>query len=407
MLKSLSLLTFLMISGLEFTSAAPSCKQLVLGGSPGVAIGLTEADRPSELNLVSSSFEASHDKKEVSRQVSEVVGMMAQARGPIISDKEINEKSKITLGLSIGNGFSLELKYKHMLHETEGEIYVLDHINMYTPSGKQMDVSSNPIDAYDIRKLAVNRNNFEIGTYPDGYNISANVATIIKGDVLKEIRALAPKLELVPKEEIRQLAKESDLAVLKKKANRTYMKYFIKKYSVRGIFKTAFKLVIYEPLKAFITVGVAALFLSTHSPGMMNKISDIFLPKEPQKIEWVKRSLDEHSQGTNMPEKVKQQLRTLREGLEASEPRATVSNGDAMNLNAPRLQTASDEYMWTTTITDKSSGKSMTLIFLSHDNKQGEIKYIALQVDPAKYKDLIQYIKTAGQFIPVSDEDLK
>lgn len=403
MLKFISLLSILIV--FSFSSAqALMCRQLFMDTGKGVSIAKHSADTPSELNLKPRVFEATGNPKQISEEVSDLVLMMAQARTPIISDKEINQKGKLVLGLPIGNGFVLELKYRS--NSTFEDKFVLDHINLISPSGKQIDVSANPIDIYNDREISKDRVNFEIGTYPDGYNVKALIPTLIKGDVLKEIQQLAPKLELLPKDVLRELAKESNLKELKSKANKAYMKYFIKRYSIRGVFKTLFKIVVYEPLKMLFTVGVVYFAVST--TGVVNGPSNITEMLFPAKnTEWVSKSLSDSIRAEALPGAVKKQLETLQTDLSQDPSLNQNKNNVAVDQNAPKLQVTKDQYLWTTTVVDKETGKSATLIFVSRDNKNGQFTYAALKVDPEKYKNLIDYIKSIGQFIPVSSEDLK
>lgn len=380
------------------------CKQLFLETGKGVDIVMQTPETPSELNLKARVFEATGNAKQISEEVSDLVLMMAQARSPIISDKEINQKGKLVLGLPIGNGFVLELKYKS--NSTFEDKFVLDHINLLSPSGKQIDVSANPIDIYNDRKISKERVNFEIGTYPDGFNVNAVIPTLIKGDVLKEIQQLAPKLELLPKDVLRDLAKESNLNALKSRANKAYMKYFIKRYTVRGVFKTLFKILIYEPLKLGFTVGVVYFALSTTGVvGGPTSITEMLTPA--RNTEWVAKSLTDSIRAEALPTNIKKQLETLQTDL-VNDPAIKQNSTEIVaDQNAPKLQVTKDQYLWTTTVIDKDTGKAVTIIFVSRDHKNGQYSYAALKVDPVKYKNLIDYIKSIGQFIPVSSEDLK
>ena len=403
MLKMANLLLILMVFSFS-TAQALLCKQLFLETGKGVNIVLQSPDSPSELNLKARVFEATGNAKEISQEVSDLVLMMAQARSPIISDKEINQKGKLVLGLPIGNGFVLELKYRS--NSTFEDKFVLDHINLLSPSGKQIDVSANPIDIYDDRKISKERVNFEIGTYPNGYSVYANIPTLIKGDVLREIQQLAPKLELLPKDVLRELAKEANLKALKSKANKAYMKYFIKRYSIRGVFKTLFKIVVYEPIKMLFTVGVVYFAMST--TGMVNNPSNITEMLFPAKSsEWVSKSLTDSIRAEALPADVKKQLEVLQTDLVKDPSMNQSNNNTAADLNAPKLQVTKDQYLWTTTVVDKETGKAATVIFVSRDNKNGQVTYAAIKVDPEKFKSLIEYIRSIGQFIPVSSEDLK
>lgn len=399
-----------MFSIFNVAASAPMCFQLFFNTSKDVKIELNSApdeSNASELNLKPKTFEATNKSTNFNEQLSEIVSMMSIVREPVVSDKEINIKGKLKLGLRIGNGFTLEMKYRHMFHETEGPMYILEHINMFSPTGKQLDISSNPIHAYDVRKLSVDRTNFEIGTYPDGYKIDARIPTMIKGDIMQEIQQLAPKLELVPKSILTEISKESDINILRKKANRAYMKYFIKRYFFRGLFKSAYKLFFYEPLK--LTMSASIIYVAVHQLGALNqsgKISEFFLPKH--NVEWVKESIKESSESKALSLKVRTQLQDLASDIETQkviiEPNA---NGKAMDQNSTRLQVTKDQYLWTSTVSDRETGREVTLIFLSRDNKQGHVEYVALQVDPKKYKDLIEHIRSIGQMIPISAEDLK
>jgi len=396
----LFLMAFLPVSA----TAQMMCHQLIDQLQNDVTITRKEStETPSELNLAAKSFDAVEPAK-VSEQVKELVLMLAQSRSMIISDKEINQKGRLLLGMPVGNGFTLELKYKS--NSGAEPKYVLDHINLISPSGKQLDVSANPIDPYFDTKLSSERVNFEIGTYPDGFNITATIPTVIKGKVLREIQELAPKLELVPKEVVRELTTESDLKVLKSKANRAYMKYFIKRYSVRGVFKTLFKLVVYEPLKLILTLGVVYTAANTFSNGKIS-ISEAFGPKASNNIEWVSKSLHDSASAEQVPAEVRRQITQLEGDLRAKSNSASEAPGTPLDQNASKIQFSKDQYLWTTTMTDKATGRTATVIFVSSDNKQGQVNYTAIVVDPVKYKKLIDYIKSVGQFIPVTPEDLK
>lgn len=403
MSKSIIVLFFMAILPLT-VSAQMMCHQLTAQLQNDVVITKKDSSEvPSELNLAAKSFDAVEPRK-ISEQVNELVLMLSQSRSMIISDKEINQKGRLLLGMPIGNGFSLELKYKS--NSGVEPKYVLDHVNLISPSGKQLDVSANPIDPYFDTKLSSERVNFEIGTYPDGFNINATIPTVIKGKVLKEIQELAPKLELVPKEVIRELANESDLNLLKKKANRAYMKYFIKRYSVRGVFKTLFKLVFYEPLKLILTLGVVYTAAHTFSGGKIS-INEAVGTHSTANVEWVSKSLNQTAAAAQMPVEVRLQISQLSGDLLTKSGGATEAPGTPLNQNAAKLQTSSDQYLWTTTLTDKATGRTSTVIFVSSDNKQGQVSYSAIVVDPVKYKKLIDYIKSAGQYIPVTAADLK
>ena len=405
MFKLLNLINFIILFCSSNANAALSCQQLFSEAGKGVKISkMLSPAVASELNLKAKSFEATGDAQQISEEVSDLVMMMAHARSPIISDKEINQKGKLLLGLPIGNGFVLELKYRS--NSTFEDKFVLDHINLISPSGKQIDVSANPIDVYDDRKISKDRLNFEIGTYPDGFNINAAIPTLIKGDVLKEIQQLAPKLELLPKDVLRDLARESNLKELKSKANRAHMKYFIKRYSIRGVFKTLFKMVVYEPIKMLFTVGV--VYFAVNSSGAINhpgNITEFLFPA--RQTEWVSKSLNDSINAEALPTSVKSQLKSLQADLANDPSTISQSKNNPPDQNAPKLQVTKEQYLWTTNVTDPNTGLTTSLIFISRDNKQGQISYVAMKVDPEKYKQLIAYIKSIGQFIPVSSEDMK
>ena len=386
-------------------SATMMCQQLFLQTSKEVAVNrMQDPEALAELSLQAITFEAT-EPLAVARETKEIILMMAQSRGLIISDKEVNEKGKLQLGMPIGNGFSIELKYES--HSMEEPRYVLDHMDVLSPTGKIV-LSSNPIDMHDVRKLARSKTNFEIEAYGVGLDVMAKIPTLISGGVLREIQEMSPKLELLPKDVIRQLSNEPTLALLKKKANRAYMKYYIKRYLVRGVFKTAFKIALW-PLKGLALAGI--LYMSAHTfNGFGNStIQNMMRPMQPTQSEWVYKSIQESVAGEGIPAAVKLQLTALEADLRTDSDTAAnpVTENIALDQNAPKLQVARDQYMWTTNITDPATGKTASIIFVSSDNRHGQVNYTAIQVDPTKYAQLISYIKATGQFIPVTAADLK
>ena len=174
----------------------------------------------------------------------------------------------------------------------------------------------------------------------------------------------------------------------------------------RGVFKTLFKIMVYEPIKMLFTVGVVYFAVSTtgivNSPG---NITEMLFPAK--NAEWVSKSLTDSIRAESLPAEVKKQLEVLQSELISDPSMNQSKNNTAVDLNSPKLQVTKDQYLWTTTIIDKDTGRASTIIFVSRDNKNGQFTYAALKVDPEKYKSLIEYIKSIGQFIPVSSEDLK
>lgn len=335
--------------------------------------------------------------------IMELVRMIAATRSVKFSYKAFigKEFGELVLGFPLRNKYSLEVTYKSDYRDG-ARVFNADRVVLITPSG-HADIAGKNIQNIEgglIEKLSI-----DLSEYPGlaGNNFRVSIPSEITGTALQIFESkIANKLSLLEKDDLWNIAKSNNYTKMKALINYRSFMALMKDYHIKGVFKTYVKWVA-VPLFG----GLMLWQANTHFPNQTQsaRLTIQNLIVGPQNA-WLKSSLDQFIVAPQVPGAVKTQIRDLQLELEANakNPAATAALNQQFppNINFPgKFQLSKDQYMWITTEFDKTKNRDVTLLFITQDNKYGQIEYAIAEIDHQKYQPLIQFLESKGQFLPL------
>jgi hypothetical protein len=196
------------------------------------------------IQLNSSAFDPAkqNDIKQVPAMLSRILQMSASTLNESMSPKYTLEKGEITLGHTLGDGWTLEFNYKRDAR-TSDVTFRLTDIQVLQPNGDAVKLTKNPTtpegtlfakENISIADLVESK--IKIPLSDVLVNVDAPV--VIRGELLKSLEKWIPYLEYVKRDSLRSL-EASGLGKLKTKAfvksNAAYTQDIIKKQSFKFV----------------------------------------------------------------------------------------------------------------------------------------------------------------------------
>ena len=317
----------------------------------------------------------------------ELLKMMVHTTSYSLSDKNVLYKNSLELGMPMGEGYSLGLKYES--DGRENPIFRLEAVEIVTPTGFTFKVSKEALSRTAFR-LAKDSFELPADAYPLGRRINADIPLTIEGKSLVEIDRMSGSLELFNKAELREIADQKTYGSMKRK-------FFFRK--TKALFKKYF---IAAPFKTIANIAPTLLLASAISYGVANipKTADV-VPLAPQAT-WVSTSINQAAAKSITPE-VKIQFNQLMVEADAkikSGASETPQFGPASTA-APKYKFSEQHMTWV--FEQKAAdGSTKTFIVLTEESTgtaSDPMKYLVLQIDPVKYADMIKFIRSQGHVL--------
>lgn len=337
--------------------------------------------------------------------VMELVRMIAATRSVKFSYKAFigKEFGEIILGFPLKNRYSLEITYKSDYRDGV-KIFTADKVTLITPSG-HADIAQKNVQT--IEGGLIDKLNIDLSDYPGiaDNNFRIHIPSEITGNALELFESkIAKKLDLLDKNDLWKIAQSNSYAKMKALINYRAFMAMMKDYHIKGVFKTYVKWVA-VPLFG----GLMLWQANTHMPNQMHsaRLTIQNLITGPQ-TPWLRSSLDQFMMADHVPVPVKTQIKELQvefdRNASQSQAIAALNRQFPPNLNFPgKFQLSKDQYMWVTKEFDQSKGRDVTLLFITQDNKFGQIEYAVAEIDPTKYSSLIKFLESKGQFLPLQE----
>jgi hypothetical protein len=330
----------------------------------------------------------------------ELIRMISATRAVQFSYKAFRGKEygELVIGIPLANKYSLEISYKSDYREGQEETYGADSVKIVTPSGKAELARGNMrhIETGSFHKDL----QIDLTDYPAiaDRNFTVSVPEVISADALGVFNKIAPKLDYLTKAELREISKTNNYLKLKALIHIRHAKARIKEFLFKGPFKTFYKLVFGLPLTYFLLVQV-----NTHFQPEIMAAKSMLAGDQNQ---WVSQTLSRSLEAEQVPVSVKNDIRKLMSAFDAGQMNQTMSSQMKRefppDLNAPgKFQVSKDQYMWIEKVVDQTQNKEVTLLFVSQDSRAGQIQYAVTVLDSEKYKTLIAYMNSHGQFLPL------
>lgn len=317
----------------------------------------------------------------------ELLKMMVHTTSYSLSDKNVLYKNSLELGMPVGEGYSLGLKYES--DGRESPIFRLEAVEIVTPTGYTFKVSKEVLSRTSFR-LAKDSFELPADVYPHGRRIHAEIPLTIEGKSLTEIDRMASSLELFNKNELREIADQKTYGTMKRKFFFRKTKALFKKYFVAAPFKTIANLAPTLILASVISYGVANI----------PKTADV-VPLAPQAT-WVSTSINQAASKSIAPE-VKIQFNQLMVEADAKikSGASEVPKFGPASTAAPKYKFSEQHMTWV--FEQKASdGSTKTYVVLTEESTgtaNSPMKYLVLEIDPVKYADMIKFIRTQGHVL--------
>lgn len=380
--------------------AAPACVDL---------LKLIDAEAPKPVNLpVGVVFKSERILLQKMSQASEATGlklkpkiisenpqlatmellkMMVHTTSYSLSDKNVLYKNSLELGMPMGDGYSLGLKYES--DGRENPIFRLDAVEVVTPTGFTYKVSK---EVLSRTSFSLAKDSFELpaDVYPHGRRIHAEIPLTIEGKSLTEIDRMSGSLELFNKTELREIADQKTYGTMKRKFFFRKTKALFKKYFIAAPFKTIANIAPTLLLASAISYGVASI----------PKTTDV-VPLAPQ-ASWVTTSINQASARSVAPE-VKIQFNQFMVEADAKikSGASEVPQFGPASATAPKYKFSEQHMTWV--FEQKGSdGVTKTFIVLTEESTgtaNDPMKYLVMQIDPVKYAEMIKFIRTQGHVL--------
>ena len=317
----------------------------------------------------------------------ELMKMMVHTTSYSLSDKNVLYKDSLNLGMPIGEGYSLGLKYES--DGRENPIFRLEAIEIVTPTGFTFKVSKEALSRVEFK---LSKDLFELPTdvYPAGRRIEAEIPLSIEGKSLTEIDRMSGSLELFKKPELREIADQKTYGTMKRKFFFRKTKALFKKYFIAAPFKTIANLAPTLILASVISYGVTAI----------PRTAEVVKPVP--EVSWVNTSINQASARAITPE-IKIQFNQLLAEADTkikSGASETPQLGPASTA-APKFKFSEQHMTWV--FEQKAAdGSTKTFIVLTEESAataNEPIKYLVLQIDPTKYAEMIKFIRAQGHVL--------
>jgi len=416
-LKNLTLIS-LVLSASVPSYAQMSCDRVHRGLSPysiEMRVDRTtlkeEQDRESALSHLATGGgfeinERSLSPKETAA-VMELVRMIAATRAVSFSYKEFKDHGKLILGIPLRNRYSLEITYKSDYRDNQ-RVFVADQVVLITPSG-HADIAQKNVQ--NIEGGLVEKLNIDLSDYPGlrDNNFLIHIPAEISGKTLQIFEhKIAKRLSLLTKDELVKVSAYKNYWSMRTSLWSKSVMAKIREYHIKGVFKTYVKYLA-VPVLAVATIWTGNTYfpVQTHQArlAITHTVKDVLNgPQNP----WLKASLDQFAMAEHLPLAVKNQIRDLQADFDknskAPEVTAALNKQFSPTINSSnKFQLNKDQFMWISTEFDKAKNKDVTLLFITQDNKYGQIEYAVAEIDRQKYEPLIKFLESKGQFLPLQE----
>lgn len=368
---------------------------------------LTEAEQKLEPGLQPGGllrFEEQPMPTDSKAAMIEILSLISETRQKIFSVKDFErggpaDTGILTLGLPLIGDYSLEAAYRaDYRHEAK---YVLADLKLVPPFGKAIGISSNPLttDGKINPKIGL-----DLSLHQDlsQYDITAKIPLDFNLNVLLELEKYKNKLEFLSKPELRKIAESNGYLRMRSLIFFRYVKAKMIEYHVKGVFKRYVAL-----------VTTPALFFAAYAllpDGTFAKIKEVFDNPDPFLIE---KALNDFANLQAVPDPIKNQITMLSEEVTRSlDPTGAKSRAltrsQSIELDASsRFDVSKNQSVWIQSSYDEKSNSITATLFLARFNGADKIEVSAVALDPLKYKPLISFIESRGEFIPNSHQEFR
>lgn len=316
----------------------------------------------------------------------ELLKLVVQNSSHILEDKNVLNKDKLTLGVPLKNGYSLEVVYASDARAYSR--FIIDKVSVVLPNGKSQKITDTVLtaegDQFDKKSVEIK------GALENALDIELNLPTHIEGPTLMQFADYARYFEFYTKEELRERVQ-----TLTPKR----MEYSFKYRHLKDVFT---KLIIKEPFKQIFTVITT---LAITSGGFLTYTDIATTPavvtKPPTEIMIINPNLHELPLNVKSPE-VKTQFAELK--AEAMFKLASKTQDELTKMPEVKIDYnylfSNEASVWIQRVKDPATKSNKVYVVFGEQKRtvQGSsLQYFIIDVDPVKYNLLIRYLESQGK----------
>lgn len=343
---------------------------------------ITNSPTPEKLTLEASRF-----SENVNQASIELMRLLLQNSSYVLEEKNVLTKGEFTLGIPVKDGYFFEVTYKSVSNERSQ--FIIEKISLKTPTGTDSKKLAEGI--LKANEVSIKKAEFDLqGALGEGIHAKLKIPLVIDGALLTKLDTLAKFFEYFSKEEMRKLLKTDSMAKI-----RWHFEY----RHARDIFK---KILFKEPMKMALTVGIflavtgnipsfnkvetpapAAIEAIAPSVLITDRINHFNIPKDAQVLKTEINNLNLQVRSYFKPEY-----------QYSGSPKSLDIQLDYKNIFSQQHQT------WVFEKADPYNKSIHTYIVFSEEKASSlgpAIQYMVMEIDAAKYPELIKYIKNQGQ----------
>jgi hypothetical protein len=329
-------------------------------------------DSPSEMLFHEMPLSENTDKA-----LLEFLSMASYTRSvDIVKIKGKKHITKFDLGLDIGNGYTVEIRY--LTDQRDETRYTAESATLISPTNRSEKIAPHLID---FNELKFKQKSFDLSDiFPANKQVKLSIPIEIKGPIVPQVEKMMAHLPFFTKQEIRSLVSAENIFKIKLLGHLRFTKNYLKEFAIKA------------PYKLITNTALSFTIAFTTGYSIKDYIvkQAIDTPTQSQAVEsaWAKSSLqkiytDSNSAVKNDLNKVIQNTKIV-DGLNAK----TVFNSN------------SHDTLWITETKIAGTSKAKTVLFVSHDNDQSNTqKFLALEINPEDYPALVQHLKTEGRYL--------
>ncbi len=337
-----------------------------------------EKDKPSEV-----FFHESPLPVDSNQALLDFLSMASYTRGVEVVKTKVGKTriSKFDLGLDLGQGYSIEIRYR--ADERTDLRFTAESATLISPTNRTEKIAPHLID---FNEMKFKEKNFSLSDiFPEGRDVHLNIPIEIKGDAIPMIEKMITHLPFFTKQEIRKLVLSESILKIKLLGHLRFTKNYLKEFAIKA------------PFKLFTNTALAVtLVLMTgynFKDYMTKAVTPDVVSVASVDSSWTQSSIQKIM--NNSSSAVKKEITQLLESAKI--------NTSAVNANphlAQALQSKSRDFMWITESKDSKTNAVKTILFISHDNDvDNKMNYSGLEINATDYPSLIQHLKTEGRYL--------
>lgn len=328
----------------------------------------------------------------------ELIHLATWTRATKISENLIlgKDKGELTLGFDLKDGYSLEVVYTSDFRYKDE--YQNPKVYLITKGGGSKDGISitNVNGSFRLEKSVELESFFDIADK----NFQVSLPARISGDVVTELISILPALDLFQgkaKFDLRKITENDNYTSFKFNLMKKMFLTKVRAYLDKGFYKQIPK-VIY-PIFGLVTLWGAVHFFPVESMATKDWFANQLTVKP---VDWAIESMNQFSTKENLPANIKNQIEDISRDLTLYKSNApngiTAAPKAVVNLNLPgKFVINNQQYMWVENVFNSKTNSTDTILFITQDNRYGNITSFMGKIDTQKYSELISFLRSRGQ----------